>query len=159
VSKATLCLWYDGTAEDAAQFYAATFPDTSVGTINRAPADNPSTREGAVLVVEMTLLGMPAILLNGGSTFKHSEAFSIQVHTDDQAETDRLWNAIVAGGGTESRCSWCKDKWGVSWQIVPRALSRWMADPDPAARKRVFEAMMAMGKIDIAAIEAARAGT
>lgn len=158
MSKATLCLWYDGTAEEAAQFYAATFPDTNVGTINRAPADNPSTQEGAVLVVEMTLLGMPAILLNGGSTFKHSEAFSIQIHTDDQAETDRLWNAIVSNSGTESRCSWCKDKWGVSWQIVPRALSRWMADPDPAARKRVFEAMMAMGKIDIAAIEAARKG-
>lgn len=158
MSKSTLCLWYDGTAEDAAQFYAATFPDTTLGTINRAPSDNPSTREGAVLVIEMTLLGMPAILLNGGSTYRHSEAFSIQIHTDDQAETDRLWNAIVGNGGTESRCSWCKDKWGVSWQIVPRALSRWMADPDPAARKRVFEAMMAMDKIDIAAIEAARAG-
>lgn len=158
MSKATLCLWYDGTAEQAAQFYAETFPATAVGAINRAPADNPSTSEGAVLVVEMTLLGMPAILLNGGSTFKHSEAFSVQIHTDDQDETDRLWNAIVGSGGSESRCSWCKDKWGVSWQIVPRALSRWMADPDPAARKRVFEAMMTMGKIDIAAIEAARAG-
>lgn len=158
MSKATLCLWHDGTAEEAAAFYAATFPDTQVGKITCAPSDNPSTPEGAVLVVEMTLLGVPAILLNGGSIYRPSEAFSIQVHTDNQAETDRLWNAIVDGGGTESRCSWCKDKWGQSWQIVPRALSRGMADPDPAARKRVFEAMMTMGKIDIAAIEAARAG-
>jgi len=157
-SSATLCLWYDHTAEEAAAFYAATFPDTAVQAIQRAPADNPSTSEGAVLVVEMILLGMPAILLNGGATFKHSEAFSIQIHTDDQAETDRLWDAIVGGGGTESMCSWCKDKWGVSWQIVPRALSQWMADPDPAARKRVFEAMMTMKKIDIATIEKARAG-
>lgn len=158
MSKATLCLWYDHTAEEAAAFYAATFPDTCVGAIQRAPADNPSTPEGAVLVVEMTLLGMPAILLNGGATYQHSEAFSIQVHTEDQAETDRLWDAIVGNGGAESMCSWCKDKWGVSWQITPRALTRWMADPDPAARKRVFEAMMTMKKIDIAAIEAARGG-
>ena len=158
MNKATLCLWYDGQAEAAAQFYADTFPDSAVGAINRAPADNPSTQEGAVLVVEMTLLGMPAILLNGGSTFKHSGAFSIQVHTDDQAETDRLWDAVVGNGGSESMCSWCKDKWGISWQITPRALTRGMADPDPAARKRVFQAMMAMKKTDIAAIEAARAG-
>ena len=158
MSKATLCLWYDHTAEAAAAFYAATFPDTAIGTIQRAPSDNPSTPEGAVLVVEMTLLGMPAILLNGGPMYQHSEAFSIQIHTDDQAETDRLWDAIVGNGGAESMCGWCKDKWGISWQIVPRAMSRWMADPDPAARKRVFEAMMTMKKIDIAAIEAARAG-
>jgi predicted 3-demethylubiquinone-9 3-methyltransferase (glyoxalase superfamily) len=158
MSKATLCLWYDHTAEEAAAFYAATFPDTAIGAIIRAPSDNPSTPEGAVLVVEMSLLGMPAILLNGGSTYKHSEAFSIQVHTDDQAETDRLWNAITADGGAESMCGWCKDKWGVSWQVTPRALTQWMADPDPAARKRVFEAMMTMQKIDIAAIEAAIAG-
>ena len=158
MSKATLCLWYDGQAEEAARFYAATFPDSTVGAINRAPADNPSTSEGAVLVVEMTLLGMPAILLNGGSTYRHSEAFSIQVHTDDQAETDRLWNAVVGNGGSESMCGWCKDKWGLSWQITPRALTQWMADPDPDARRRVFQAMMTMKKIDIAAIEAARAG-
>lgn len=158
MSKATLCLWYDGTAEEAAQFYAATLPGSAVSAVHRAPGDNPSTLEGAVLVVEMTLVGMPAILLNGGSKFKHSEAFSIQIHTDDQAETDRLWNAIVGNGGTESMCSWCKDKWGVSWQITPRALTQWMSDPDAAARKRVFEAMMTMKKIDIAGIEAARAG-
>jgi predicted 3-demethylubiquinone-9 3-methyltransferase (glyoxalase superfamily) len=157
MNKATLCLWYDGTAEDAASFYAATFPGSTVGSIQRAPSDNLSTPEGAVLVVEMTLLGMPAILLNGGSTFKHSEAFSIQIHTDDQAETNRLWSAITSEGGAESMCGWCKDKWGLSWQITPRALTRWMSDPDPAARKRVFEAMMTMGKIDIAAIDAARA--
>ena len=158
MNKATLCLWYDGQAEEAARFYAETFPDSTVGVISRAPADNPSTSEGAVLVVEMTLLGMPAILLNGGSTYRHSEAFSIQVHTEDQAETDRLWNAVVGNGGSESMCSWCKDKWGLSWQITPRALTRWMADPDPDARRRVFQAMMTMKKIDIAAIEAARAG-
>ncbi len=158
MSKATLCLWFDHTAEQAASFYTATFPDTLVGEVIRAPSDNPSTPEGAVLVVEMTLLGMPAILLNGGATYKHSEAFSIQVHTDDQAETDRLWNAIVGNGGAESMCGWCKDKWGVSWQIIPRALTQWMADPDPSARKRVFEAMMTMQKIDIAAIDAARIG-
>ncbi|MEQ1499513.1 MAG: VOC family protein [Novosphingobium sp.] len=158
MSKATLCLWHDGTAEQAAQFYAATFPQTTVGAIQRAPSDNPSTEQGAVLVVEMTLLGMPAILLNGGPRYQPSEAFSVQIHTEDQAETDRLWNAIVANGGSESMCNWCKDRWGNSWQITPRALSRWMADPDPAARKRVFDAMMTMGKIDIAAIEAARKG-
>lgn len=158
MSKATLCLWYDGAAEAAAAFYAATFPETAIGKVNRAPADNLSTGEGAVLVVEMTLLGMPAILLNGGPMFKHSEAFSIQVHTDDQAETDRLWNAIVADGGAESMCGWCKDRWGISWQITPRALTRWMSHPDPAAQKRAFKAMMTMKKIDIAAIEAAMAG-
>ena len=158
MSKATLCLWYDHTAEEAAAFYAATLPDSAVGAIHRAPGDNPSTPEGAVLVVEMTLLGMPAILLNGGPMFQHSEAFSIQVHTDDQAETDRLWSAIVADGGAESMCGWCKDRWGISWQINPRALTRWMSHPDPAAQKRAFEAMMTMQKIDIAAIETAMAG-
>ena len=127
MNKATLCLWYDGTAEEAATFYAATIPDSVVGNVVRAPADNPSTRKGAALVVEMTLLGMPVILLNGGSTYRHSEAFSIQIHTDDQAETDRLWNAIVADGGAESMCGWCKDKWGLSWQITPRALTQAMA--------------------------------
>ena len=155
MSKATLCLWYDTAAEDAAAFYAATFPDSVVGKVQRAPADNPSTSEGAVLVVEMTLLGLPAILLNGGPHFTHSEAFSLQVHTEDQAETDRLWHAITADGGAESMCGWCKDRWGLSWQITPRALTRAMSNPDPAAQKRAFTAMMGMKKIDIAAIEAA----
>jgi predicted 3-demethylubiquinone-9 3-methyltransferase (glyoxalase superfamily) len=158
MNKATLCLWYDGQAEAAAQFYAATFPDSSIGKVNRAPADNPSTQEGAVLVVEMTLVGMPAILLNGGPMYQHSEAFSIQVHTEDQAETDRLWNAITHDGGAESMCGWCKDKWGLSWQITPHALTRAMSHPDPAAQKRAFQAMMTMKKIDIAAIEAALKG-
>jgi predicted 3-demethylubiquinone-9 3-methyltransferase (glyoxalase superfamily) len=153
--KATLCLWFDGAAEDAAHFYAANVPDSAVGKVSRAPADNPSTSEGAVLVVEMTLLGLPAILLNGGPMFQHSEAFSLMVHTEDQAETDRLWDAITANGGKESNCGWCKDRWGLSWQITPRALSRAMAHPDPAARQRAFTAMMRMKKIDIAAIEAA----
>jgi len=152
-----LCLWYDGTAEEAATFYAATIPDSVVGNVVRAPADNPSTRKGAALVVEMTLLGMPVILLNGGSTYRHSEAFSIQIHTDDQAETDRLWNAIVADGGAESMCGWCKDKWGLSWQITPRALTQAMAKGGDVA-KRAFEAMMSMRKIDVAAIEAAAKG-
>ncbi len=157
MNKATLCLWYDGTAEEAATFYAATIPDSVVGNVVRAPADNPSTRKGAALVVEMTLLGMPVILLNGGSTYRHSEAFSIQIHTDDQAETDRLWNAIVADGGAESMCGWCKDKWGLSWQITPRALTQAMAKGGDVA-KRAFEAMMSMRKIDVAAIEAAAKG-
>ena len=157
MNKATLCLWYDGTAEEAATFYAATIPDSVVGNVVRAPADNPSTRKGAALVVEMTLLGMPAILLNAGSTYRHSEAFSIQIHTDDQAETDRLWNAIVADGGAESMCGWCKDKWGLSWQITPRALTQAMAKGGDVA-KRAFEAMMSMRKIDVAAIEAAAKG-
>ena len=157
MSKATLCLWYDGTAEEAAVFYAATLPDSSVGAIQRAPSDNPSTPEGAVLVVEMTLLGMPTILLNGGSTFKHSEAFSIQIHTDNQAETDRLWSAITSDGGAESMCGWCKDKWGLSWQITPRAWTQAMS-AGGAAAKRAFEAMMTMGKIDVATIEAAVKG-
>ncbi|MGB7654307.1 MAG: VOC family protein [Novosphingobium sp.] len=157
MNMATLCLWFDGQAEEAATFYAATFPGTTVGSIQRAPSDNPSTPEGAVLVVEMTLLGMPAILLNGGSAFKHSEAFSIQIHTDDQTETDRLWAAITSDGGTESMCGWCKDKWGLSWQITPRALTQAMS-AGGAAAKRAFEAMMTMGKIDVATIEAAMKG-
>jgi len=157
MNMATLCLWFDGQAEEAATFYAATFPGTTVGSIQRAPSDNPSTPKGAVLVVEMTLLGMPAILLNGGSAFKHSEAFSIQIHTDDQAETDRLWAAITSDGGTESMCGWCKDKWGLSWQITPRALTQAMS-AGGAAAKRAFEAMMTMGKIDVATIEAAMKG-
>jgi predicted 3-demethylubiquinone-9 3-methyltransferase (glyoxalase superfamily) len=158
IPPVTLCLWYDGTAEEAARFYAATFPDSRVGTIARAPSDFPSGEEGDPLTVEFTVLGLPCVGLNGGPEFKPSEAFSFQVATDDQAQTDRYWNAIVGNGGQESQCGWCKDKWGVSWQITPRVLSEGMADPDPAVRKRVFEAMMPMKKIDVAKIEAARRG-
>ena len=158
VSKNTICLWYDGTAEDAAKFYAETFPDSAVGAIVRAPGDYPAGKQGDVLVVEFTVLGIPCMGLNGGPGIKHNEAFSFQVATDDQAETDRLWSAIVSNGGQESECGWCKDKWGVSWQITPRVLMDALADPDRAAAKRAFDAMMQMGKIDIAAIEAARRG-
>jgi predicted 3-demethylubiquinone-9 3-methyltransferase (glyoxalase superfamily) len=158
VSKNTICLWFNGTAVEAAQFYAETFPDSAVGKIYRAPGDYPDGKEGDALMVEFTVMGIPCIGLNGGPAFKHSEAFSFQVATDDQAETDRLWNAIVGNGGQESECGWCKDKWGLSWQITPRALMAAIADPDRAAAKRAFEAMMQMGKIDIAAIEAARRG-
>ena len=158
VSKNTICLWYDRTAEDAARFYAATVPNSSVGKVFRAPADFPSGKKGDVLTVEFTVAGIPCIGLNGGPEFKHSEAFSFQIATDDQAETDRLWNAIVKNGGQESACGWCKDKWGLSWQITPRALIEGMTDPDPAVNKRVFDAMMTMGKIDVAAIEKARRG-
>jgi predicted 3-demethylubiquinone-9 3-methyltransferase (glyoxalase superfamily) len=158
VSKNTICLWYDGTAEDAAKFYAATFPDSRVGAVYRAPADYPSGKKGDVLTVEFTVAGVPCIGLNGGPEFRHCEAFSFQIATDDQAETDRLWNAIVRNGGQESMCGWCKDRWGLSWQITPRALTDGMADPDSAVNTRVFEAMMKMKKIDVAAIEAARRG-
>ncbi|NKJ43505.1 VOC family protein [Novosphingobium sp. SG720] len=158
MSKATLCLWYDGTALDAATFYAATFPDSEVGTIYRAPGNFPGGRAGQVLTVEFTVLGLSCFGLNGGPQFKHSEAFSIQVHTETQEETDRYWQAIIDNGGQASACGWCKDRWGLSWQITPRALTDGMADPDPAVRERVFAAMMTMGKIDIAAIEAARRG-
>jgi 2-polyprenyl-6-hydroxyphenyl methylase/3-demethylubiquinone-9 3-methyltransferase len=156
--KNTLCLWFDGTAVDAATFYAATFPDSAVGTIFRAPGDYPAGKEGDVLTVEFTVVGIPCLGLNGGPAFKHSEAFSFQIATDDQAETDRLWNAIIGNGGQASECGWCKDRWGLSWQITPRALTAALADPDRAAAKRAFDAMMTMGKIDIAAIEAARRG-
>jgi 2-polyprenyl-6-hydroxyphenyl methylase/3-demethylubiquinone-9 3-methyltransferase len=156
--KNTICLWFDGTALDAATFYAETFPDSAVTGVHRAPGDYPSGKEGDVLTVDFTVLGIPCIGLNGGDTFKHSEAFSFQVATEDQAETDRLWNAIVGNGGKESACGWCKDKWGLSWQITPRVLSEAMTGPDQAAAKRVFEAMMEMGKIDVARIEAARRG-
>lgn len=158
MTGATLCLWYDGAAEEAATFYAATFPDSTVGTVHRAPGDFPGGKQGVALTVEFTVLGLACVGLNGGPHFRHSEAFSFMVKTDSQEETDRYWNAIVDGGGQESNCGWCKDKWGLSWQITPRALLAGMADPDPAARKRVFDAMMTMRKIDIAAIEAARAG-
>ena len=158
ISKNTLCLWYDGGAVDAANFYAKTFPDSSVGAIHYAPGDYPDGKAGDVLTVEFTVDGIPCIGLNGGSQFKPSEAFSFQIATDDQTETDRLWNAIIGNGGVESVCGWCKDKWGLSWQITPRALSAAIADPDRAAAKRAFDAMMKMKKIDVAAIEAARAG-
>jgi 2-polyprenyl-6-hydroxyphenyl methylase/3-demethylubiquinone-9 3-methyltransferase len=157
-AKNTICLWYDRDAEDAARFYAKTFPDSSVGAVLRAPGDYPSGKKGDVLTVEFTVMGIPCIGLNGGPEFKHNEAFSFQVATDDQTETDRYWNAIIGNGGQASECGWCKDKWGVSWQITPRALMQAITDPDPAAAKRAFEAMMTMQKIDIAAIEAARRG-
>ena len=156
--KNTICLWFDREAVDAARFYADTFPDSSVGAIATAPSDFPDGKEGDVLTVEFTGVGVPCLGLNGGTAFRQSEAFSFQIATDDQDETDRLWNAIVSNGGQESACGWCKDKWGVSWQITPLGLSEAMADPAPAVSKRVFEAMMTMGKIDIAAIERARRG-
>ncbi|MGY8904007.1 MAG: VOC family protein [Burkholderiales bacterium] len=158
VSKNTICLWYNGTALEASQFYAQTFPDSAVRAVHRAPADYPSGKQGDVLTVEFTVAGIPCLGLNGGPMFTHSEAFSFQIATDNQEETDRLWNAIIGNGGQASACGWCKDKWGLSWQITPRALTTAMTDPDAAAAKRVFEAMMQMGKIDIAAIEAARRG-
>ena len=158
VSKNTICLWYDGTAEEAARFYAETFPDTRVTGVHRAPGDYPDGKQGDVLTVEFTVMGIPCIGLNGGPVFKQTEAFSFQVATDDQAETDRLWNAIVGNGGQESECGWCKDKWGVSWQITPRVLTEAFTGSDKAAAKRAFEAMMTMKKIDVAKIEAARRG-
>ena len=157
-SKNTICIWYEGGAVDAANFYAKTFPDSAVGAIMRAPGDYPDGKQGDVLTVEFTVAGIPCIGLNGGPQFKQSEAFSFQIATDDQLETDRLWNAVVGNGGQESACGWCKDRWGLSWQITPRALTTAMVDPDRAVAKRVFEAMMTMRKIDIAAIEAARRG-
>ena len=157
-AKNTICLWYDKGAEEAARFYAKTFPDSSVGASRRAPSDNPSGKKGDVLTVEFTVMGIPCLGLNGGPDFKHNEAFSFQVATNDQAETDRYWNAIVDNGGEESACGWCKDKWGLSWQITPVVLTQAITDPDPAAAKRAFDAMMTMRKIDIAAIEAARRG-
>ena len=158
VSKNTICLWFDGAAEEAARFYAETFADSAVTAVHRAPGDYPSGKEGDVLTVEFTVMGIPCIGLNGGPVFRHSEAFSFQVATDDQAETDRLWDAIVGNGGEASACGWCRDKWGLSWQITPRVLIEAITDPDRAAAKRAFEAMMEMGKIDIARIEAARRG-
>ena len=157
-SKNTICLWYDRDAEEAARFYAKTCPDSSVGAVHRAPGDYPSGKKGDVLTVEFTVMGIPCLGLNGGPAFKQSEAFSFQVATADQAETDRYWNAIVNNGGQESACGWCKDKWGLSWQITPIALTQAINDPDRAAAKRAFDAMMTMGKIDIAKIERARRG-
>jgi len=158
ISKNTICLWFNGTALDAAQFYADTFPDSAVGTIYRAPSDYPAGKQGDVLTVEFTVAGIPCLGLNGGPGVEHNMAFSFQIATDDQAETDHLWNAIVANGGEESVCGWCKDRWGLSWQIAPRALTDAVTGSDRAAAKRVFEAMMKMRKIDIAAVEAARRG-
>jgi predicted 3-demethylubiquinone-9 3-methyltransferase (glyoxalase superfamily) len=157
-AKNTICIWYDRDAEAAAKFYAKTFPDSSVEAVHLAPGDYPSGKQGDVLTVEFTVMGIPCLGLNGGPTFKHNEAFSFQVTTDDQPETDRYWNAITQSGGEESACGWCKDKWGISWQITPLALTKAITDPDTAAAKRAFEAMMHMTKIDIATIEAARRG-
>jgi 2-polyprenyl-6-hydroxyphenyl methylase/3-demethylubiquinone-9 3-methyltransferase len=157
MAKIVPCLWFDGKAEEAANFYAATFPDSRVTAVHRSPADYPSGKAGDVLTVEFTVLGMPFLGLNGGPQFSFDEAISFQVHTDSQEETDRYWNAIVGGGGSESACGWCKDRFGLSWQIVPRVLIEGMSDPDPAAAKRVMEAMMTMVKIDHAEIERARA--
>lgn len=156
--KATVCLWYNHDAEEAAAFYAKTFPASRIRGVQYAPADYPDGKQGDALVVEFTVLGIDCVGINGGPAFKHSEAFSFQVGTRDQAETDLFWNAIVDNGGQASVCGWCKDKWGISWQITPIALTQAMADPDRAAARRVFEAMMKMGKIDIATIEAARRG-
>ncbi len=156
--KNVICLWYDGTALDAAKFYAATFPNTTVDAIHHAPGDYPAGKQGDVITVDFTVMGIPCLGLNGGPEFKHSEAFSFQVTTEDQAETDHLWNAIVGNGGQESECGWCKDKWGLSWQITPRILIDAVVNPDRAAAKRAFEAMMTMKKIDIAKIEAALRG-
>jgi predicted 3-demethylubiquinone-9 3-methyltransferase (glyoxalase superfamily) len=158
LAKNTICLWYDGDAEDAARFYAQTFPDSAVNAVHQAPGDYPSGKKGDVLTVEFTVMGIPCLGLNGGPIFKHNEAFSFQVATADQEETDRYWNAIVGNGGQESACGWCKDKWGLSWQITPVALSEAITDSDPAAAKRAFDAMMEMTKIDVTTIEAARRG-
>ena len=157
MAKNTICLWYDKDAEAAARFYAATFPDSAVGAVIRAPGNYPDGKQGDVLVVEFTVAGLPCIGLNGGSAFKHNEAFSFQIATDDQEETDRYWNAIVSNDGRESDCGWCKDKWGVSWQITPRMLTEGLAAGGDQA-KRAFDAMMTMKKIEIGVIEAARRG-
>ncbi len=156
--KIAPCLWYDGTAEDAANFYAATFPDSRINNVHRSPSDYPDGKAGNVITVEFTVLGMPFLGLNGGPHFKFNEAVSFQVYTDDQAETDRYWNAIIDHGGTPSQCGWCRDKWGLSWQITPRALLKAFSSSDRAAAKRAMDAMMTMQKIDIATIEAAFKG-
>ena len=157
-NKNTICLWYNGDALEAATFYANTFPDSEVKAVHRAPGDYPAGKQGDELTVEFTVLGIPCVGLNGGPLFKHSEAFSFQVSTDNQEETDRFWHAIIDNDGQASACGWCKDKWGLSWQISPRVLVEAVTSKDPAVAKRAFEAMMTMTKIDIAAIEAAIAG-
>ena len=158
MAKNVICLWYDRAAEEAAKFYAKTFPDSRVIAVHTAPGDFPDGKEGQVLTVEFTVLGISCVGLNGGKAFKQSEAFSFQIITEDQAETDRYWNAIVNNGGQESQCGWCKDKWGLSWQISPRVLLEAVTSSDKAAAKRAFDAMMPMKKIDIAKIEAALRG-
>lgn len=157
-AKNTICIWYNTDAEEAAKFYAQTFPDSEVTAVHLAPGDFPSGQKGQVLTVEFTVLGIPCLGLNGGPAFSHTEAFSFQVATTTQEETDRYWNAIVNNGGAESACGWCKDKWGVNWQITPIVLSQAITSKDPAIAQRAFEAMMTMGKIDIAKIEAAVRG-
>lgn len=159
MAKNTICLWYDKDAEAAARFYAETFPNSSVNAVHRAPGDYPSGKAGDVLTVEFTVAGIPCIGLNGGPAFKHNEAFSFQVATTDQAETDRYWQAIINNGGEESECGWCKDKWGLSWQITPVVLTDAVTNSDPAVAKRAFDAMMQMGKIDVATIEEAVRGS
>jgi predicted 3-demethylubiquinone-9 3-methyltransferase (glyoxalase superfamily) len=156
-TKNTICLWYEKDALAAAEFYAATFPDTKITAVHRSPSDYPNGKAGDVLTVHFTVMGIPCLGLNGGPAFQHSEAFSFQIATEDQEETDRYWNAITSNGGAESQCGWCKDRWGISWQITPRALTEAMA-AGGAQAKRAFEAMMTMKKIDVAAIEAARRG-
>lgn len=158
-AKNTICLWFNDDAEGAARFYANTFPDSSVDAVHRAPGDYPDGKQGDVLTVQFTVMGIPCIGLNGGPNFPQSEAFSFQVATEDQAETDRYWDAIVGNGGQESDCGWCKDKWGVSWQITPEILTDALAHPDPEAAQRAFAAMMTMRKIDVATIEAALQGS
>ncbi len=156
MEKNRICLWYEGGAENAAKFYASVFPDSAVGKVHYAPGDYPSGKRGDPLTVEFTVLGIPCIGLNGGPQFRQSEAFSFQITTQSQEETDRYWNAIVSHGGEESMCGWCRDQWGLSWQITPKALTDAVTSSDPGEAKRAFEAMMTMKKIDIAAIEAAR---
>ena len=157
MAKNTICLWYDKDAEAAARFYAATFPDSTVGKVFRAPSDYPSGKKGDALTVEFTVAGIPCIGLNGGPMYQHNQAFSFQIATDDQEETDRYWNAIIGNGGQENMCGWCQDKWGLSWQITPRVLTEALAAGGDEAR-RAFEAMMTMKKIDVAAIRKAREG-
>lgn len=156
--KNTICLWYDRDAEAAARFYVETFPNSTFGAVHHAPGDNPSSKAGDVLTVEFTVMGIPCIGLNGGPGVEHNWAFSFQVATEDQAETDRYWNAIVADGGEESQCGWCKDRWGIHWQITPTVLTKAFTGSDRAAAKRAFDAMMQMKKIDVATIEAAIRG-
>ena len=158
IARSTICLWYDHDAEEAARFYAETFPNSSVGAVVLAPGDYPSGKKGDVITVDFTVLGIPCIGLNGGPMFKHNESFSFQVATEDQEETDRYWNAIVNNGGQASECGWCKDKWGVSWQIIPTALIEASYSSDPEVAKRAFDAMLKMKKIDVATIEAAVRG-